>query len=382
MKKVLLIHPSTEAVSIIKGYLRGKPKSSFSFEHYKSLSQIPVIESYAESFEFCLIDEACLTVKYKDVLKSIVWAIPTLRLFSQPEAPIGYDINTFPSYFDRLSYEQLEAGNLVKSVNLIKKMFNLFQEVNQREKVLWEVRDELDSTTRRLEHFTDFVSHDIRPHICRVLGLSELAMLDSKEMGFADLQQLTWESAKKLDDMIMSIHEYLFLQPDLMSGRKESVRLASLVEEVVHEAKMKLDDQQANIQISLDPDIELSLFPIALKLCLQNLVHSSLEFANKNFLLKIHSEYSDGHLCLILTDNGSGHANKRKRVKPDTKLEVSSYVASSLLEDMGIEMKVNSDPGKNTSYFLKFSPSHLLQENNSPQRETKIRMISRSAASG
>jgi len=120
-------------------------------------------------------------------------------------------IYNFKSEKENFRFKILEKNHALKTTleELHALNENLEKLVSHRTIKLNELNNQLNIKNERLRHFLFSNSHEIRPHVANMLGLSDLIIIETNVEKRSELISLLHDSAKKLDEAIHKANERL-----------------------------------------------------------------------------------------------------------------------------------------------------------------------------
>jgi signal transduction histidine kinase len=173
---------------------------------------------------------------------------------------------------------------------------------DEKNEALQKVVDELDMFIYR-------TAHDIRGPLARLLGLSQIALLDVKDVTASEYIHKLDDEAKNLNYILARLSKVYELKHTPL--KKESFQLYKLIEKIIEEEKKKNihnDPDSIDFEIlgdeSLNVISDLQMFDFFLR----NLIENTIRFRNnsENSFVKIAYQSAEGKLIISVTDNGIG----------------------------------------------------------------------------
>ncbi|WP_185154200.1 ATP-binding protein [Fulvivirga sp. M361] len=201
--------------------------------------------------------------------------------------------------------------------------------------VMWLLEDErliLKKTNNELDSFLYSTSHDLRAPIASILGLTNLAALETKDSTILQYFKMIETRVKKLDSIISDILTYS--KNTKLQTQEEHVDFNALIEEILSD--IKFDERAAGIQIIYEgvKANELSADRGQLKIILSNLLSNAIKYhdlSKDNPYIRVDFK-KDGHAVEItISDNGQGIAQEHH-----DKIFDMFYRANSTSEGSGL----------------------------------------------
>jgi signal transduction histidine kinase len=226
----------------------------------------------------------------------------------------------------------------------------------------WKSRRELERGYRDLERITFALTHDLKNSVTK-LGLS-LALIDQSVLPEEErsLIQIIRRAASNLDNTLRSMNQVIeigHLSGDIVTPLNPETVFREVFEELTEST------QQLNIQLHTDfqTGAELHFIETYLRSIFRNLVSNSIKYAEPSRKLTIHLKATadSGGVHFTYTDNGQGFdtvKNEHKLFKPFSRFSTDTtegsgiglYLIRSIIERDGGQIKVESTPGKGTTF--------------------------------
>lgn len=239
-------------------------------------------------------------------------------------------------------------------------ILSLGRDVTDEQKLIYQ----LTSSNEELERFAFVASHDLQEPLRMVRNFTQL--LDRRYSDKLDDQgkkymEIISSSAIRLEQLVRDLLSYSQLTEE--SGACETVN----VEEVLDYIKSNLQENisQKHAVINSDPLPTLYANPVRLSRVMQNLVGNAIKYQEAGNVpeIDIRAKEEDGRWLFSVRDNGIGMKQEyfEKIFQPFKRLHGSKEYPGSgmglaicrkLVENMGGEMWVESEPGKGSTFFF------------------------------
>ncbi len=213
-----------------------------------------------------------------------------------------------------LSPVQSEAGNFVIVFivdNTIRKRYET--DILHQKKELEELAEALKSSNKELENFAYISSHDLQEPLNTIRSYLEL-MEEEAELSpqIAEYLGFVKDSSERLTHLITDLLEHSRIG---RYGEAQHLDLNILVSDVLADMKAAIAAKQAILQIGKLP--MLKVYPVEMRLLLQNLISNALKFQRQNVppVISISAEKIEAGWQFTVEDNGIGIEEKyRERI--------------------------------------------------------------------
>jgi two-component system sensor histidine kinase CpxA len=148
------------------------------------------------------------------------------------------------------------------------------------------------------------VSHELRSPLARIRMALALAQRRADQAAQADLARIERE-AEKLDELVGHVMTLSRLRT-ATAPRRDVIRLDSLVEEVVEDARF--ERPEAKIEYSASGDVRLLGDPVGLKSAVENVVRNALVYGDPAHPIEVRLENGADKAAIRVLDHGPGVA--------------------------------------------------------------------------
>ncbi|MFN5325060.1 MAG: sensor histidine kinase [Bacteroidota bacterium] len=241
-------------------------------------------------------------------------------------------------------------------------------ELRLRNKEIQAVSDKLLQKTEELHQFALTLSHDIKSPL---IGIQQLAELIQEKMPSEahprvhESIEMIRSTGNKLQEMIGSVLDYYRLG-EHSSAEAEKIALRPFLTGI---CALSLDSLQAKYEVRSDVD-EIRFKKPVLQIVLMNLLENAFRHNdNGDLLIQITAQSVDGMVRLEVVDNGKGMDQERLNSLHQmfqTNIHKDRFGRRShglglakvrkLLEAEGIELRVDSAPGKGSRFYFDIQP--------------------------
>ncbi|MBS1214320.1 MAG: multi-sensor signal transduction multi-kinase, partial [Proteobacteria bacterium] len=223
---------------------------------------------------------------------------------------------------------------------------------------------QLAAANKELESFSYSVSHDLRAPLRSVTGFSRLlltrhsAQLDREGL---DYLERVCRASERMD---LLIDDLLKLSRITQAGiKRTAVDVSALAAEIVLELKAATPDRE--VEVDIDPGIELQADPGLLQIALQNLLANAFKFTRLTTPARIRLEALDTAIGkgFIVRDNGVGFdpTLAPQLFAPFQRLHTSGQfegmgiglaIVQRIINRHGGHIRAESSPGNGAAFFV------------------------------
>lgn len=250
-----------------------------------------------------------------------------------------------------------ETRNKLREVNERLEML-----VEQRTEKLQETVAELDKTVAELDRFVYSASHDLSAPLKSVLGLVQIAKIESDPKMLPRYFEYIEASIRKLDRVIKSLVE--FSRNTHQEVRVSKFNLHNQVEEVLNDLAYWPEAQRITFENKVHKSQELATDQDRIKVILHNLVSNGIKYADLSkprSYIRVEAEQSNSHIRIIVSDNGIGidHEQQNKIFEMYYRASENSdgsglglFIVKEIMNKLDSNIGVSSEKGKGTAFTL------------------------------
>ena len=223
-------------------------------------------------------------------------------------------------------------------------------------------------TNQELDTFFYKASHDLKGPLASILGIVNLAKLEIRNEAMEKYFSMIESSVKRLDHTLLDLIELARSRKG--SSKMSSVNVKRLVNEILDSLKHISNFDRINLQVSIDPAIEITADKVLMLSVFQNLIHNAINYSNQqNPRILIQVEESEDGIELEIADNGKGidELIRNKvfdmfyRGHPDSNGSgLGLFIVKNALEKMKGQIRFESETGKGTVFYVSI-PNALVE---------------------
>tara|TARA_R100001143_G_C3360387_1_gene135041 strand:+ start:3940 stop:7905 length:3966 start_codon:yes stop_codon:yes gene_type:complete len=251
----------------------------------------------------------------------------------------------------------------------------------ERQSLEVRVEERTEELNRALHHaeaanqakssFLATMSHEIRTPMNGILGMIDMLMQSSLRPKQREQSEIIKDSAYSLLTIIDDILDFSKIEADKISLENEPVKLAYLLESICNTFLSIANKANVTLSAYREPDSESIIYSdsVRLRQVITNLVNNAIKFSGNNSdregRVTIRLEQSQADILqIIVEDNGIGiSADAQQKIfEAFTQADASTTrkyggtglglpICHRLLELMGGQISVESDPGKGSRFI-------------------------------
>ncbi len=258
-----------------------------------------------------------------------------------------------------------------KVVKIIGTLFDITERKKFEEDLL-KAKKKAEESTKAKELFLANTSHEIRTPMNAIVGVTELlkkTQLNNQQLEYLNIIE---KSAGNLLSIINDILDISKIESRQLDIEQSSFDLKKLIASVINTSKLKADKKNIAINFHcLSPNETVMLVGDALRVeqVLQNLTDNAIKFTNQGSVEIILSLVAEtDNTCRVkfeVKDTGIGISSEKIEIifnefdQADTSTTrlyggagLGLSISKKLVELMGGQLKVESTPGKGTTFFF------------------------------
>jgi PAS domain S-box-containing protein len=229
----------------------------------------------------------------------------------------------------------------------------------------------LEEANRHKSEFLAAISHELRTPLNGVIGFADL--LQAGTAGRLDARQAEYvaeirASGEQLRDLVDTILDMMRIDSAEITSNPEPVEIRAALAERVAAHRKAAETRDVTIGLQVAPDAgNAELDPRALRRMFDALLDNAIKFNREGGSVAVSARRAGGWLEIAVTDTGIGIARENlvKIFRPLVQLDAGlarTYggvglglaLARRLAELQGGTIKVESEPGKGSTFTLRF----------------------------
>lgn len=184
---------------------------------------------------------------------------------------------------------------------------NDISERKQSEKELRESNEQLKKTNAELDRFVYSASHDLRAPMVSVLGLINLAKIETEANRMGDYLALMEKSVRKLDNFVQEIIHYS--RNNRLEVKHDPINFRTLLEGIVEDLQFMEEAKMVRKEIHLDIREDFYTDKNRLAVVINNMVSNAFRYSSphrRDPYLNIFVTVKGGQASITFEDNGQG----------------------------------------------------------------------------
>ncbi len=191
-----------------------------------------------------------------------------------------------------------ESGKTIKT-------YGVNQDITDQKKNEFELRD-LNATK---DKFFSIIAHDLKTPFNSIIGFSDLMVEQIQEKNYEEIDEyarIIKKSSLQAMDLLMNLLEWSRLQTGKIKFNPESIKIASLINEVTELLIPSAQHKSISISKEIQQNILVIVDKYMVSTILRNLISNAIKFTNPGGKIVISVEYKQNELMITVSDNGVG----------------------------------------------------------------------------
>ncbi len=236
------------------------------------------------------------------------------------------------------------------------------------ENELIEAKNRAEESHRIKSAFLANMSHELRTPLNAVIGFSEL-IPESEEDEVFEYAKLINDSGHHLLSIIEDIFDISVLESGDVEVTQEEIILKNLFEDIGQLAKKEIKQQfkghiEFKIEPNIDPELKFHCDPNKIRKVFAHLIKNAVKFTEQGSI-EVGYEQTSTHLRFFVSDTGIGIPTNKQQVIFEAFRQVDEThtreyggtgvglaISKKMMELMGGEIFVKSEPKKGTTFFF------------------------------
>lgn len=225
--------------------------------------------------------------------------------------------------------------------------------------------DELAFQNQQLNDFANITSHNLRSSAANMTSL--IAMVDEKSSldEYQNIFSMMRKVAENLNASLNELIEILKIKKN-RAIEKETIRFETVFQRITETLQGDIIKNNATVVSDFSAAPEVQFSNIYMESILQNLIGNAMKYRSpeREPVISVTSELSQGHVLLHISDNGLGIDLQKYGGKifgmyqmfhkhPDAK-GIGLFITKAQIENLGGKISVHSDGQSGTTFTVRF----------------------------
>jgi signal transduction histidine kinase len=267
-----------------------------------------------------------------------------------------------------LSFALADRIKQIRQSDLLKGRINkdLEAKVKERTEAILHQKNIIQEKINEHDNFLYKISHDIKGPLKSIIGLTSVGMMDDKENSKQYFEHIM-KSAKRLDSIVM---ELLFItKVNRAHVERTEVDFNAIISEVLSSLEHVPNYNGMKFEVNIKPGVKYYCEHFIIYSIFQNLIENAIKYRKRNIsdsFLKININCDEREARIDFIDNGIGMAPEFHTKVFDMFFKIHSdkestglglYIVKISVEKLGGAIRIESEPEKGTSFFIKINNS-------------------------
>ncbi len=297
-------------------------------------------------------------------------AFPGLQGTDIPKHYLNAALNGTPWYSENIQYHDGKVNGAFEVYAFqagSKRVAIMFLNVTERRQIEAAIKnknEELTKINTELDRFVYSASHDLRAPIASLLGLVEVARLETDLKEVNKLLDMQKRSLVKLDSFIHDIVSYS--RNNRLDLEIEAIDFNSLIEGIFEQLHFMDQLAQLKRKISIAPHLNFSTDRKRISVILTNLISNAIKYADEQkpnpFIeVRIEKDVNDG-VVISVSDNGEGIGSDQlpkifdmfyRATLRSTGSGIGLYIVHEIIQKLNGSIQVESEKGEGSNFVVR-----------------------------
>jgi heavy metal sensor kinase len=199
--------------------------------------------------------------------------------------------------------KEIDAERLFERLPVL----NPEDEIGQLSQVLNSLMDGLENSFQQLQRFTADASHELRTPLASMRSVGEVTLKRAEDSeSYRESISSILEEIQRLTHLVDSLLVLARGDSGKIIIAPESVKIGTLVQEVVEELQVLAEEKEQNIQLQGEDTVELTTDIRTLKMSLTNILHNAIQYSPHQSEIKIQFKTDRNDFLVDVIDEGPG----------------------------------------------------------------------------
>jgi len=214
-----------------------------------------------------------------------------------------------------LYYEEAVISPVFDEKNQIINYIAIKNDISQKklhEEQIKNKNEQLTELNATKDKFFSIIAHDLKNPFNSILGFSELLVINLHKYNQDKILQFAKtinKSATNAFELLENLLEWASSQTGKIKFKPELIVIENLFIEIIKTVESNCIAKNITIDYEINECISIVADKNMLNTILRNLITNAIKYTNKNGLIKISAEYSNGNVLISVKDNGIGMDN-------------------------------------------------------------------------
>lgn len=279
----------------------------------------------------------------------------------------------------------LDQAEYLEDAN--ERLQNMHGEVEKQKEEILEKNKELIELNNEKNNLIHIVSHDLKSPLNQIKGLISIIKTSGDNLSEDTSQCLGMmdKSANRLSEMIEKILDVEAIEAKNLNVKLEQTNLSLIAKDCLERYQLTANEKKICLIEEIEADVFAQVDKDFTNQIFENLLSNALKFSQSNTTVQLRLLKESGNALIEIKDEGPGirEEDRQKMFRKFQKLsarptanETSSGLGLSIVKQFAEAMEgtiwYESEPGKGTSFFVKFKATNLTPSPEEPCEQSPV----------